>query len=115
LLLNAYGYEENYGLLLGGGVEQLAAQAVGIAAIVAFTVVTAGAVFLAIRFTIGLRVSEAEEIEGLDIGEHGMSAYPDFSTAAGTGIFGGLGQGTPVPPPPPPPSRPSAESGPAGD
>ncbi len=114
LLLNAYGSEENYGLLLGGGVEQLAAQLVGIGAIIAFTAVAAGAVFLAIRFTIGLRVSEAEEIEGLDIGEHGMSAYPDFGTAPGTGIFGGLGQPTPVPPPPPP-SRPTAQGDQAGD
>ncbi len=117
LLLNAYGSEENYGLFLGGGVEQLAAQAVGIAAIVGWTVVTAGALFLAIKFTVGLRVSEAEEIEGLDIGEHGMSAYPDFGTAPGSGIFGGLSEPTPVPPPPPPPppSRPTAEGGQAGD
>jgi Amt family ammonium transporter len=28
----------------------------------------------------GIRVSEQEEIEGLDIGEHGMEAYPDFAT-----------------------------------
>ena len=115
LLLNAYGSEENYGLFLGGGVEQLAAQLVGIGAIVAWTAVTAGAVFLAIRFTIGLRVSEAEEMDGLDIGEHGMSAYPDFSAAPGTGIFGGIGQAAPVPPPPPPPPRPTPEGGPAGD
>lgn len=112
LLLNAYGSDQNYGLFLGGGVEQLAAQLVGIGAIIAWTVVMAGAIFLAIRFMIGLRVSEAEEIEGLDIGEHGMSAYPDFSTAPGAGIFGGIGHGVPVPPPP---SRPATQGGPAGD
>jgi Amt family ammonium transporter len=112
LLLNAYGSDQNYGLFLGGGVEQLGAQAVGIGAIIAWTAVLAGAIFLAIRFTIGLRVSEAEEIEGLDIGEHGMSAYPDFGAAAGAGIFGGIGQGVPVPPPT---SRPAAQGGPAGD
>ena len=64
--------------------------------------------------TIGLRVSEAEELECLDIGEHGMSAYPDFITSAGSVIFGGLGQVTPVSPSPPPP-RPSAEHGPLVD
>ncbi len=29
----------------------------------------------------GIRVSESEEVEGLDIGEHGMEAYPDFASA----------------------------------
>ena len=116
LLDNVYGPTENYGLFLGGGVEQLAAQLVGIGAIIGWTVVTAGALFLAIRFTIGLRVSEAEEIEGLDIGEHGTSAYPDFGATPGTGVFGGIGDGEPAPPPPPPPPpSPTPEGGPAGD
>ena len=34
--------------------------------------------FLTIKYTIGLRVSEEEEIKGLDIGEHGMEAYSGF-------------------------------------
>ena len=34
--------------------------------------------FVILKATLGLRVSEAEEIEGLDLGEHDMSAYPDF-------------------------------------
>ncbi|HUF54039.1 MAG TPA: ammonium transporter [Dehalococcoidia bacterium] len=113
LMANAYGFESNYGLLLGGGVEQLAAQAIGVAAIVAWTAVTAGTVFLAIRYTIGLRVPEAEEIEGLDVGEHGMPAYPDFSPATGSGgAFGGIM--TPMPTPASAPPRALPESGPAG-
>ena len=35
-----------------------------------------------LKFTVGIRVSAAEEIEGLDIGEHGMEAYPGFATDA---------------------------------
>ena len=43
-----------------------------------FVVGSMGLVFLAIRQTIGLRVSRAEELRGLDIGEHGMEAYAGF-------------------------------------
>ena len=41
-------------------------------------------VFLAIKYTIGLRVSEREEIDGLDLGEHGNPEYPDFEHILGT-------------------------------
>jgi len=50
-------------------------QLIGVGAYGAFTVLCATALFLGIKATIGLRVSEEEEIEGLDIGEHGMHAY----------------------------------------
>jgi Amt family ammonium transporter len=114
LVANAYGFEENYGLLLGGGAEQFLAQLIGIAAIVVWTAVTAGVVFAAIKFTIGLRVDEAEEMQGLDIGEHGMSAYPDFSPAAGSGgAFGGLTGATEMPSSSTPPKA-MPESGQAG-
>ena len=93
LLGSAYGSTTDYGLFLGGGVNQLAAQAIGIAAIVAWTAVTAGLLFSIIKMTIGLRVDEHEELEGLDIGEHGMSAYPDFAPAGGTGVFAEGGSG----------------------
>ena len=61
------------------GPTQLMHQAIGIAAIGAFTLAFAFAAALAVKATLGLRVDEAEEIEGLDLGEHEMSAYPDFS------------------------------------
>jgi len=50
-------------------------QLVGVGAYGAFTVLCAGALFLGIKATMGLRVSEEEELEGLDVGEHGMHAY----------------------------------------
>ena len=66
------------GLLHGGGFAQLGVQALGVAAVAAFVIVAMGAVFLVIRKTVGLRVSRAEELRGLDIGEHGMEAYAGF-------------------------------------
>ncbi|MBW1883712.1 MAG: ammonium transporter, partial [Deltaproteobacteria bacterium] len=50
-------------------------QAIGIACYGAFTLVCATGLFLAIKATMGLRVSEEEEIEGLDLSEHGMHAW----------------------------------------
>jgi len=55
------------------------AQAVGVIAVGAWTLVTAGLVFAIVKATIGLRVSAAEEESGLDVGEHGMEAYPEFT------------------------------------
>ena len=57
------------------GTEQLMAQLTGIVAIGIFTVAFCLIVGLALKATMGLRVSEQEEVEGLDIGEHGMQAY----------------------------------------
>lgn len=67
------------GLFFGGGMKLLTAQLTGIAAVGAFTFVVSLVVWYVIKFTLGVRVSEKEEAEGLDIGEHGMEAYPDFS------------------------------------
>lgn len=66
------------GLLFGGGFNLLAAQAVGVVAVGAFTFIVAFAVWYAIKQVMGLRVSQEEEITGLDLGEHGTKAYPDF-------------------------------------
>ena len=81
-MLDAYGVEtESYGLLLGGGFNMLAIQALGIAAVAAWTVGISIVLFVALRVTIGLRVPPAEEELGLDVGEHGMEAYPEFTGA----------------------------------
>ncbi len=75
------------GLFFGGGVTLLISQLVGVLAIGFWTVVLTGAMFLALKATIGLRVSKEEEEAGLDIGEHGTVAYPDLAgavPAAGT-------------------------------
>ncbi len=70
------------GLLNGGGLNTLLIQALGAAAYAIWTVVTCWIAWSLIGgFFGGIRVSEEEEIQGLDIGEHGMEAYPDFASA----------------------------------
>jgi Amt family ammonium transporter len=66
------------GLFFGGGFKLLGAQAIGVVAVGAFTFFAALLIWFAIKQTLGLRVSREEEIAGLDLGEHGSKAYPDF-------------------------------------
>lgn len=68
------------GLFFGGGFGLLGKQLVGIAAVAAFVFPASLLVWLAIKKTIGLRVSLHEEIQGLDTFEHGNNAYPEFLT-----------------------------------
>jgi Amt family ammonium transporter len=63
------------GLFYGGGADQLVSQIIGVVSIAAFVAVTTGILFFVIKKTVGLRVSEQEEIEGLDMHEHGMPGY----------------------------------------
>lgn len=78
-IANANG-EELVGLFYGGGFELLGLQCIGVAAVAAWTFVTMTIVFLVIKAIFGLRVSEEEEIIGLDATEHGLpSAYAGFS------------------------------------
>ncbi len=75
------------GLFYGGGFTLLGIQIIGVAAILAFTAVTITLAFLAIRATVGLRVSEQEEIVGLDVEEHGLvSAYAGFMPVIGSDV-----------------------------
>lgn len=74
------------------GVGQLVTQAIGVAAYGAFAFISALAIFGALKATIGIRVSPEEEQEGLDLGEHGMQAYPDFQQSS---FGGGPGLGIP--------------------
>lgn len=60
------------------GWEQLGNQAIGIISIGAFCITSAYLIIKTLKVTVGIRVSEIEEQEGLDIHEHGMDAYPDF-------------------------------------
>ena len=77
---SAPGNDSVVGLFYGGGVTQLVKQLVGIAAVLAWTAVTITIAFLLIKKCIGLRVTEEEEIIGLDTTEHGLpSAYAGFS------------------------------------
>jgi Amt family ammonium transporter len=63
------------------GTAQLISQLKGIAAVGIFTFAFALILFLVLKVTIGLRVDPEEETEGLDIGEHGNEAYPNFTGA----------------------------------
>ncbi|MGI9017140.1 MAG: ammonium transporter [Euzebya sp.] len=70
------------GLWHGGGIGQLVNQAIGVVAVAAFVTVCAGALAYFLKATGFLRVSETEEIEGLDIHEHGMYGYPEAALGA---------------------------------
>ncbi len=77
---SAPGNDSVVGLFYGGGLKQLGLQLLGFAAVAAWTAVTITIAFLIIKATMGLRVSEEEEIVGLDSCEHGLtSAYAGFS------------------------------------
>jgi Amt family ammonium transporter len=68
----------NDGLFYGGGFYQLGIQALGTSVSVIFVMVTMWIVFKALDSFIGLRVSEKEELMGLDLTEHGMESYSGF-------------------------------------
>ena len=72
---NAFG-DPDGGLVYSGQFTQLIAQGVGVAVAFAFVFTLSYATFAAIKATIGLRVSEEDELAGLDIVEHGMYGYP---------------------------------------
>ena len=82
LTVGLWGREElglaNEGLFYGGGFEQLGIQALGTFASGLFVFISMGAVFIAIRAVLGLRVDRMEEIRGLDMNEHGMESYTGF-------------------------------------
>lgn len=67
------------GLFYGGGFSFLSVQLLGVISVIVWVAITMTIVFLIIKHTVGLRVSEKEEIEGLDKQEHGLeSSYADF-------------------------------------
>lgn len=77
---SAPGNDTMTGLFYGGGFHLLGIQCLGVVAIIGWTAVTITAFFLMLKATIGLRVTQEEEITGLDITEHGLpSAYSGFS------------------------------------
>ncbi len=77
--------DKELGLFTGHGATQLIAQIIGILTIGGWTVLCSVIVWGAIRAAFGMRVSQEEEIIGLDISEHGMEAYSGFSKEAGVG------------------------------
>jgi len=87
VVIGLWGYDiqgtgEGLGLFNGGGIGQLGIQALGAGAYAIWTIVTCWIAWSIIGGLFGgIRVSEEEETQGLDIGEHGMEAYPDFASA----------------------------------
>lgn len=63
------------GLFYGGGADQLVSQLIGVVSIAAFVLITTTILFSVLKATVGLRVSEQEEREGLDTHEHGVPGY----------------------------------------
>lgn len=63
-------------------IQQLGIQALGVAAYGAAAFIAALVLFIILKATMGVRVIAEEETEGLDVSEHGISAYPDFQTGS---------------------------------
>jgi Amt family ammonium transporter len=82
------------GLFYGGGFYQLGVQALGIVAAGGFVFVSSLVVFAILKATIGIRVKPDQELDGLDIHEHGVYGYPDL---VATDHQNGNGAGTPDP------------------
>ena len=80
LMVGFFGATDSYrGLFYGGGFRLLGIQALGVISVIAWVTVTMMLTFLLLKKTVGLRVTEHEEIVGLDIEEHGLSSsYADF-------------------------------------
>ena len=104
---SAPGNDSVVGLFYGGGFHQLLLQLLGVVAVCAWAAVTITITFAAIKATVGLRVTEEEEIMGLDACEHGLpSAYAGFSIMDVSSTMTmdvnentdlGVGENTPVP------------------
>ncbi|APU11968.1 ammonium transporter [Cellulophaga lytica] len=68
------------GLINGGGASLLLVQTYGSLAYILWAVITTFIVLFILKKTIGLRVSKQEELEGLDVHEHDIEVYPEFTT-----------------------------------
>ncbi len=75
-------FDSSSGVFFGGGFALLWAQIVGVVAVLVWCLVTGFILFYGIKVVTGLRVTEEEEQAGLDYGEHGASAYPDFNVSS---------------------------------
>lgn len=88
---NAAEYAEPVGLLVGGGGAQLVTQIIGTLAGVAYAFGAGAIVWLALKFLVpgGVRVSEAHELEGLDVAECGVEAYNEELTGVSANLPAG--------------------------
>ena len=72
------------GLVKGEGL-QIVSQLISMAVVLAWALVTGFALFITLKFTMGIRVSREEELEGLDLSEHALPAYGESATPASAG------------------------------
>ena len=70
--------EGTLGLFFGGGTALLISQLIGVIIVAVWVCSMSFIMFTLIKKTVGLRVTPQEELAGLDLGEHGSEAYPDF-------------------------------------
>jgi Amt family ammonium transporter len=75
------------GLFYGGGFDQLWRQAVGAGAVLAYSAVGTAILALIVKYTIGLRLDEEEEVNGIDEAEHAETGY-DFTTVGSSSVLG---------------------------
>jgi len=73
------------GLFYGGGLASLRAQVLGALVAIAWSGVFTAIIGLAIKYTIGWRISEEDEVDAIDLSQHGESAY-DFTSLSGGGL-----------------------------
>ena len=62
--------------LIGGNGAQIVSQLISMGVVLAWALVTGFALFAVLKATMGVRATEEEEMEGLDLAEHGLIAYP---------------------------------------
>jgi len=81
--ISVHGVCGNWGTLavgiFGVGEFSFVTQLIGTISVSVFAFAASFIIFLVVKAIMGIRVSAEEETEGLDIGEHGQEAYPDFS------------------------------------
>jgi Amt family ammonium transporter len=76
------------GLFYGGGVDQLWRQAVGAFAVLAYSFIVTTILAYVLKFTIGLRLGEEEEVDGIDEAEHAETGYDLATVGGGSSVFG---------------------------
>jgi Amt family ammonium transporter len=82
-----FGTDVMAGLFHGGGAELLLEQALANGVTIVYSFVVTALIMLALKATIGVRVSEEVEVTGLDLAEHAETAYHQGSSAGRTGVF----------------------------
>ena len=84
LMIGLFSSQSVDGLFYGGGWDSLWSQTKGVLIAIAWSGIATAILGYLIKFTIGWRVSEEEEVDGIDFAEHGETAY-DLATSGGFG------------------------------